>query len=58
MNGLFVARGPAFRQGHVVEPFENVHLYELMCRILGLRPAWNDGDADVTAGMLVSKSTQ
>ena len=24
--------------------FENVHVYELMCRVLGLRPAPNDGD--------------
>lgn len=44
MAAVFVARGPSFRSGVVVEPVENVHLYELMARLLGLRPAPNDGD--------------
>lgn len=52
MHGLFVAAGPQFKQGLVVPAFANVHLYELMCRVLGLTPASNDGDADVTAGLL------
>jgi hypothetical protein len=29
-----------------------VHIYELLCRVLGLRPATNDGDAAVTASFL------
>ena len=49
MHGLFIASGPAFRPGVVVPRFENVHVYELMCRVLGLRPALNDGDPKVTA---------
>ncbi|MFN2412868.1 MAG: ectonucleotide pyrophosphatase/phosphodiesterase [Pyrinomonadaceae bacterium] len=44
MQALFVAHGPAFKKGYVAEPFENVHVYELMCEILGLKPAKNDGD--------------
>jgi len=48
MHGLFVAAGPALRRGVVVPAFENVHVYELMCRILGLTPAKNDGDPSVT----------
>ena len=44
MHGLFIAAGPTLRRGVVVPAFENVHLYEFMCRILGLTPAKNDGE--------------
>jgi predicted AlkP superfamily pyrophosphatase or phosphodiesterase len=43
MRAIFIGHGRAFRKGKVVAPFENIHVYELMCRILGLRPALNDG---------------
>jgi predicted AlkP superfamily pyrophosphatase or phosphodiesterase len=49
MHGLFIAAGPAFREGVKGPRFENVHVYELMCRVLGVRPAPNDGDPNVTA---------
>jgi predicted AlkP superfamily pyrophosphatase or phosphodiesterase len=52
MHGLFIATGPQFRSGVVVPAFENVHVYELLCRLLRLRPAMNDGDPDVTAAFL------
>ncbi len=52
MRALFVAAGPAFRRGVVVEPFTNLHVYELLCRILGLRPAPNDGSLDSVRAML------
>jgi predicted AlkP superfamily pyrophosphatase or phosphodiesterase len=52
MQGLFIASGPSVRRGLVVAPFENIHVYDLMCRILGLTPAPNDGDAAVTRGFL------
>lgn len=49
MHGLFIASGPAFRAGVVVPRFENVHVYELLCRALDVRPRPNDGDAAATA---------
>ncbi|HWO89649.1 MAG TPA: ectonucleotide pyrophosphatase/phosphodiesterase [Gemmatimonadales bacterium] len=52
MGALFIASGPAFRRGVVVEPFTNIHVYELVCRVLGLRPAPNDGSLDSVVGML------
>jgi predicted AlkP superfamily pyrophosphatase or phosphodiesterase len=52
MRATFIARGPAFKSGYVAEPFENIHIYELMCKILGLKPATNDGDLKKVAGML------
>jgi predicted AlkP superfamily pyrophosphatase or phosphodiesterase len=48
MHGLFIAAGPALRRGIVVPAFDNIHLYEFMCRILGLKPAKNDGDRSRT----------
>ena len=55
MQGLFVAAGPGVRQGAVVPPFENVHIYNFLCALLGLPPAANDGDADVTRSFLTER---
>lgn len=44
MQATFIAHGEAFRKGFVAEPFENIQVYNLMCNILGLNPAPNDGD--------------
>ena len=46
MRAVFLAAGPAFRRGVVVAPFGAVHVYELLCAVLGLRPAANDGMLD------------
>jgi predicted AlkP superfamily pyrophosphatase or phosphodiesterase len=54
MHGLFVAAGPPIRSGLVVAPFENVHIYDLMCAVLKLTPATNDGDPAVTRRFLRS----
>lgn len=52
MQATFVAHGKAFKKGFVAEPFENVHVYELMCRILGIKPAANDGKFNAVKGLL------
>lgn len=52
MHGLFVASGPQFKSGLRVPAFDNVHVYELLCRVLGVRPSSNDGDPAVTASFL------
>jgi predicted AlkP superfamily pyrophosphatase or phosphodiesterase len=44
MGALFVASGPAFGRGVVLEAFDNIHLYNLLCRVLSVQPAPNDGD--------------
>ncbi len=46
MRATFIAAGPAFRRRYVARPFQNIHVYELVCRILGLTPAPNDGSLD------------
>jgi predicted AlkP superfamily pyrophosphatase or phosphodiesterase len=52
MHGLFIAAGPGIQRGLVVPPFENIHLYEFMCALLGIQPAPNDGDRSVTRPLL------
>jgi hypothetical protein len=52
MHGLFVAAGPRLRSGQVVPAFESVHVYELLCRLLDLTPAPNQGDPAIAREML------
>jgi hypothetical protein len=52
MQGLFIASGPRIRSGMRVKAFENIHIYDFMCAVLGLQPAKNDGDPAVTRDML------
>lgn len=44
MGALFIASGPAFRHGVEIPDVENIHVYNLLCAALGLKPASNDGD--------------
>lgn len=44
MRALFIGHGPAFKRSQVVEPFANVDLYNVMAKILKLKPARNDGN--------------
>ncbi|MSU57961.1 MAG: alkaline phosphatase family protein [Pedosphaera sp.] len=44
MGATLIANGPAFKRGVTIAPVENVHLYNLLCATLGLKPAPNDGD--------------
>ncbi len=44
--------GPAFKEGHVHEPFELVDLYPLITEIMGLDPASVDGKLERVQGML------
>jgi predicted AlkP superfamily pyrophosphatase or phosphodiesterase len=44
MRAIFIAHGEAFKPGRVVAPFQNIQVYNIMTRILGLRPAPNDGN--------------
>ena len=52
MNGIFYAQGPAFKTGYEAPLIQNIHLYELMCRILSIDAAQNDGDAKKTLELM------
>lgn len=52
MNAIFFAYGPAFKKAYTQAEFSNTSIYPLMCQILGLTPAPNDGDFNEVKGML------
>lgn len=53
MHGILIVNGPAFRDdGRVIEPIENIHVYNLLCAATGLRPASNDGDDRLVRALL------
>ncbi|XP_057683272.1 venom phosphodiesterase CdcPDE [Corythoichthys intestinalis] len=43
MHAMFVAHGPKFMAGAEFEPFANIELYNLMCDVLQISPAANNG---------------
>uniref|UniRef100_UPI0037E83A9F ectonucleotide pyrophosphatase/phosphodiesterase family member 1 n=1 Tax=Semicossyphus pulcher TaxID=241346 RepID=UPI0037E83A9F len=43
MQAIFIGYGPGFKENTVVPPFENIEVYNLMCDLLGIRPAPNNG---------------
>jgi predicted AlkP superfamily pyrophosphatase or phosphodiesterase len=55
MHGIFVATGPSFRRGITTPTLDNVDVYPLLARLLGLPAAANDGNPETTAGMLVER---
>lgn len=52
MSALFIARGPAFRQGLVVDELDNVDVYPLLARLLNITPEPNDGNPSATMPLL------
>jgi predicted AlkP superfamily pyrophosphatase or phosphodiesterase len=52
MRALFVARGPSFKQHLTVPVFDNINVYALLAKVLGVTPLRNEGSLAVTAGML------
>lgn len=43
MNGIFYAIGPDFKTGYAAPQLYNIDVYELLCRLLEIAPAHNDG---------------
>ncbi|KAJ8311299.1 hypothetical protein KUTeg_011151 [Tegillarca granosa] len=52
MRAIFVAFGPDFKGNYKSKPFTNVNLYQLMCRLLGITPAPNNGIWSIVSDML------
>ena len=38
MHAIFFARGPAFKKGVTMKPFESVNIYPLLAHLLGIKP--------------------
>ena len=55
MHGIFVAAGPSFSKGITTPPLDNVDVYPLLARLLGIPAAPNDGNPETTPAMLVER---
>lgn len=52
MHPFFLAMGPAFKKNYNVKSFNSVDIYPLMCHILDLTPAPNNGSLDNVISLL------
>jgi predicted AlkP superfamily pyrophosphatase or phosphodiesterase len=56
MHGIFYAAGPMIQVGLAIPAFDNVHVYPLICMLLGLEvPDYIDGNSEVLRPVLQSK---
>jgi len=48
MKAIFLAKGPSFQKkvNYTLEPFSNTELYDVMCRILKIKPAPNNSTSN------------
>ncbi|GFO15234.1 ectonucleotide pyrophosphatase/phosphodiesterase family member 5 [Plakobranchus ocellatus] len=53
MHPFFLAMGPSFKKGYSVDTFNNVDVYPLMCKLLNLVPAPNNGSMNIVKKLLV-----
>lgn len=47
MNGIFLAKGPNIKGSQTIPAFENIHIYPLIAKILGLKLPVIDGKSQV-----------
>ena len=52
MHAIFYAAGPAFKKGYFFNHLNNADIYNLICRILKIIPAKNDGNPDNIKNLL------
>lgn len=55
MDAIFYAYGPSFKKSYVQKRFTNTAVYPLMCHLLGITPAPNDGQWDSVKAMVKIK---
>ncbi len=52
LAATFIAIGPAFISGRTLARFDNVDVYPLLCRLIGITPKPSDGNAETLATIL------
>ncbi|KAF3513810.1 hypothetical protein F2Q69_00009888 [Brassica cretica] len=55
MRSIFIGHGPLFSRGRKVASFENVEIYNLICSILGLKAAPNNGSDEFPSKVLLPR---
>ena len=54
MHGIFIGHGPGLVAGRRTGEIEMIDIYELMCHLLGLDPAPNDGSLEAAGELLAA----
>jgi len=52
MGAVFIAHGPAIRAGQTLPATQNIDVYNLLCALLGITPAKNEGDDSLVRTVL------
>jgi alkaline phosphatase D len=58
MRAIFFAAGPDIRPGIAVKPFEDINVFPLVTKILGLPNPPIDGSPNVLSGVLADSADQ
>ncbi|XP_041798179.1 ectonucleotide pyrophosphatase/phosphodiesterase family member 7-like [Chelmon rostratus] len=53
MKAIFRAFGPDFKKNFLSEPFDSIHIYPLMCKLLQIEPAPHNGSLSATEKLLL-----
>ncbi len=53
MAALFVANGPAFRHGLMIPAFDNINVYPMLARVLGVKGEPGDGTLALARKIMV-----
>ncbi|KAM8934181.1 ectonucleotide pyrophosphatase/phosphodiesterase family member 7-like [Pelodytes ibericus] len=53
MKMIFRAFGPDFKRNYIAEPFDSIHIYPLMCKLLGITPEAHNGSITITQDMIL-----
>uniref|UniRef100_A0A8C9XD64 Zgc:153896 n=1 Tax=Sander lucioperca TaxID=283035 RepID=A0A8C9XD64_SANLU len=53
MKTIFRAFGPDFKKNFLSEPFDSIHIYPLMCKVLQIEPAPHNGSLAQTKDLLL-----
>ena len=57
MRAIFLARGPAFKENTKIASFQNINLYPLMCKLLGIKGQNSNSTVDMSESVLRKENT-
>ncbi|XP_063446163.1 bis(5'-adenosyl)-triphosphatase enpp4-like [Mytilus trossulus] len=57
MKPIFLARGPNIKENYITNTFRSIDIYPMVCHLLGIQPAPNNGSLTATSSFLVKSGT-
>lgn len=57
MKPIFLARGPNIKENYTTNTFRSIDIYPMICNILGIQPAPNNGSLTATSSFLITSGT-